>query len=124
MFGKGYAAIHTLTPLLTLGAKIVEFIGILVLAGFPLTGYYMFVKDDHLARIATDDNNVKGRLRGKIFRTSFFVCLGSTFAFHLILATFGEAVIMWAIISMPMVFVFNVLVLSVVMEFVNRRKIP
>ena len=88
-----------------------------------MAGYYMFVKDDHLALIATDDNDVKGRLRGKIFRTSFFVCLGSTLAFHLILATFGEAVLMWAVITVPIVLVVDVLLLLLIMEFVNRRKI-
>jgi len=101
----------------------VEFIGILILAGLPLAGYNLLIKDDHLTLIATDDVEMKGKLRGKIFRTSCYLCLGSTFAFHLVLATSGEAALMWSFISIPIVLVFNVLFLLLIMEIVNRRKV-
>lgn len=98
------------------------FIGILVLLGFTLAGYNMFIRNDHQALLATDDTYVKGKLRGKIVRTSFVVCLGSAFAFHLLMAAFGESPFMWIVITMPMAIFINVLALLVIMEFVNRRK--
>jgi hypothetical protein len=100
-----------------------EILGILILAGFPIAGYNLLIKDDHLALLATDDNDIKGKLRSKIFKTSFFVCIGSVFAFHLVLAGLGEAVLMWAFISVPIVSVLNVLILLLIMEIVNRIKL-
>ena len=117
------ATIHTQTFLLNGEVIIVEFIGLLILVGIPLAGYNMFVKNDQLALLTADEIEAKKKLRSKIFKTSFYICLGSTFVFHLILATFGEAVLMWAVITMPIVFVFNALFLLLIMEIVNRRKI-
>ncbi|MDT8365385.1 MAG: hypothetical protein RRA15_02705 [bacterium] len=66
-----------------------EILGILILAGFPIARYNLLIKDAHLALLATDDNDIKGKFRSKIFKTSFFVCIGSVFAFHLVLAGLG-----------------------------------
>ena len=82
----------------------------------------MFIKDDHLTLITADDADIKWILRGKIFRSSTVLCIGSAFAFHLLLSAFGEAAFMWVFISMPLTFVFNVFVLLVIMEIMNRRK--
>ncbi len=61
------------------------------LAGFPIAGYNLFIKDDHLALIAADEIETKGQLHSKIFKKSFFVCLGSVFSFHLVLFGLGES---------------------------------
>jgi len=92
-----------------------EILGIIMLAGFPMVGYNQLIKDDHLALLATDNMDSKTKLRSKIIRMSFFVCVGSVFAFHFVLAALSEAVIMWTFITVPIVLIFNVFFLFLIM---------
>ena len=98
-----------------------EIIGILVLCGIPLAAYNLFIKDDHLALIAAEDIDIKGKFRTKIFKVSSLVCLGSTLVFHLVMSALGAPAFMWAIITVPIVFLFNILALLLIMEVINRR---
>ena len=100
-----------------------EILGILILIGLPLAGYNLFLKDDHLILIVTENDDVKGQLRSKILRTSLLVSFGATLAFHIVTAALGAPALIWALITIPIVFLFNLLALLLVMEFMNRRKV-
>ena len=98
-----------------------ELIGILILLGLPMAAYNIFIKEHHLELISIADSDAKVKLRGKIFKIAIFVCFGVTIAFHVLVSALGAPALMWSFITIPIVFIFNVIALLIIMEFVNRK---